>query len=66
MEEAIRYVHSYTYRQCISRISGPIMAVNILGTQIIFLNTPEYVIQILEKRSAITTLRPYLEMSNGL
>jgi hypothetical protein len=42
------------------------MAVNILGTQIIFLNTPEYVIQILEKRSAITTLRPYLEMSNGL
>jgi hypothetical protein len=42
------------------------MAMNVLGTRIVILNTAEYVTQLLEKRSAITSIRPYFEMSTGL
>jgi hypothetical protein len=47
-------------------ISGPIMAMNIMGNRIVFLNTPEYVNEVLEKRAAITTNRPTFGMALNL
>jgi hypothetical protein len=42
------------------------MGLNVLGTRLVILNSPEHITQLLEKRSAITSLRPYFEMAHGL